>query len=406
MRKIDIQNFQRATRDTPRAVNRRIILNLLREHGPLSRADLARSMEVPRGMITALVNELLEAGLVLEGATTAAPRGRRPTLLHLRSHDRLALGVDIRAGLTVMQLTDFSGRELTRRSFPTPDTPEDLDAALLREVEHLVIPEHRREELEGVGIVVPGMVDPGERVILHAPTLGWRDAALGFCLADRLGVPVRLERDALACAMAQIWLGDSPPDSTRDFVYLVVSEGVGAGLVVNGQPVRGRHFTAGEFGHVALDPDGPLCACGSRGCFEAFASDHATVARFLGVEFNGRETIRAVRESGMSVSGVVRRARAGEPAAREALEATARYLGAGLGAIVNALDPGRIVVGGEIVSGWDFIEPLVRETLGARSLTSAAAQAPLATDPDYAETRLQGAAALVVAPAFAAPRIA
>ena len=91
MRKIDIQNFQRATRDTPRAVNRRIILNLLREHGPLSRADLARSMEVPRGMITALVNELLEEGLVLEGATTAAPRGRRPTLLHLRSHDRLAL---------------------------------------------------------------------------------------------------------------------------------------------------------------------------------------------------------------------------------------------------------------------------------------------------------------------------
>jgi hypothetical protein len=259
VRKIDIQNFQRATRDTPRAVNRRIILNLLREHGPLSRADLARSMEVPRGMITALVNELLEAGLVLEGATTAAPRGRRPTLLHLRSHDRLALGVDIRAGLTVMQLTDFSGRELTRRSFPTPDTPEDLDAALLREVEHLVIPEHRREELEGVGIVVPGMVDPGERVILHAPTLGWRDAALGFCLADRLGVPVRLERDALACAMAQIWLGDSPPDSTRDFVYLVVSEGVGAGLVVNGQPVRGRHFTAGEFGHVAWTPTAP-CA--------------------------------------------------------------------------------------------------------------------------------------------------
>jgi predicted NBD/HSP70 family sugar kinase len=363
-------------------------------------------MEVPRGMITALVNELLEEGLVLEGATTAAPRGRRPRLLHLRSHDRLALGVDIRAGLTVMQLTDFSGRELTRRSFLTPDSPEQLDAALLREAERLVIPEHRAEELEGVGIVVPGMVDPGEGVILHAPTLGWRDVGLGRCLAEAFGVPVLLERDAVACAMAQIWLGEHPPDSIRDFVYLVVSEGVGAGLVVNGQPVRGRHFTAGEFGHVALDPNGPLCACGNRGCFEAFASDHATVARFLGVEFAGRETIRAVRESGVSVSGVVRRARAGEPAAREALEATACHLGAGLAAIVNALDPGRIVVGGEVVAGWDFIEPLVREAMVARTLTSAAAHAPLATDPNYSETRLQGAAALVVAPAFAAPRIA
>lgn len=406
MRKIDIQNFRRATRDTPRAVNRRIILNLLREHGPLSRADLARSMEVPRGMITALVNELLADGLVLEGATTAAPRGRRPTLLHLRSHDRLALGVDIRAGLTVLQLTDFSGRELVRRSFTTPDSPEELDAALLEEAQRLFIPQHRVEELEGVGIVVPGMVDPGEGTILRAPTLGWRDTALGRCLAEALGVPVRLERDAVACAMAQIWLGDSLPDSTRDFVYVVVSEGVGAGVVVNGQPVRGRHFTAGEFGHLALDPAGPLCACGGHGCLEAFASDHATVARFLGVEFAGRDTIRAVRESGMSMFEVVRRAHAGEPAARTALEATARYLGAGLAAIVNALDPGRIVVGGEIVSGWDFIEPLVRESMGARTLTSAAAQAPLAMDRDYAETRLQGAAALVVAPAFAAPRIA
>ena len=406
MRKIDIQNFQRATRDTPRAVNRRIILNLLREHGPLSRADLARSMDVPRGMITALVNELLAEGLVLEGATTAAPRGRRPTLLHLRSHDRLALGVDIRAGLTVMQLTDFSGRELVRRSFVTPDSPDELDHTLAEEAERLVFPEHRVEELEGVGIVVPGMVDPGEGVILHAPTLGWRDVGLGHRLAEALSVPVRLERDAVACAMAQIWLGENPPEATRDFVYLIVSEGVGAGLVVNGQPVRGRHFTAGEFGHVALDPDGPLCSCGSRGCLEAYASDHATVARFLGEDFAGRDTIRAVRESGVSVLGVVRRAKAGEAAAVEALEATARYLGAGLAAVVNALDPGRIVVGGAIVSGWALIEPLVREAMRARTLTTAAAAAVVCTDPDYAETRLQGAAALVVAPAFAAPRIA
>jgi predicted NBD/HSP70 family sugar kinase len=205
--------------------------------------------------------------------------------------------------------------------------------------------------------------------------------------------------------MAQIWLGENPPENTRDFVYVVVSEGVGTGLVVNGQPVRGRHFTAGEFGHVALDPLGPTCSCGGRGCLEAFASDHATVARFLGIEFSGRDTIRAVRESGVSVSGVVRRAQAGERTALEALEDTGRHLGVGLSAVVKALDPARIVVGGAIVAGWDLIEPLVQEAMQARALT-AAAQTPVAIDPDYAETRLGGAAALVVAPAFAAPRIA
>ena len=120
MRKIDIEDFKRATRDTPREVNRRIILTLLREHGPISRADLARSMDVPRSMITSLVNELLEEELVVEGGVAATSRGRRPTLLHLRSHDRLAIGVDVRTALTVLQLSDFSGKELARESFETP----------------------------------------------------------------------------------------------------------------------------------------------------------------------------------------------------------------------------------------------------------------------------------------------
>jgi N-acetylglucosamine repressor len=408
VRKIDIQDFRRATRDTPRAVNRRIILNLLREHGPLSRADLARSMDVPRGMITALVNELLHERLVLEGATTSAPRGRRPTLLHLRSHDRLALGVDVRASRTVVHLTDFAGHELARDDFSTPEDPRALSGRVVEAAGRLLEPGRRRQNVEGVGVVIPGMVDPGAGVILNAPTLGWRDVSIRRALIRDLGVkvPIHVERDAVACALGQIWLCDSPPDTTRDFVYMVVSEGVGTGLVVNGQPVRGRHFTAGEFGHVPLDPAGPPCSCGARGCLEAYTSDAATVARFLGIEFAGRESTQRMRESGPSVSEVVSRAREGDREARRAMEATGRYMGTGLAVIINALDPARIVVGGALVAGWEMIEPLVRENVQARTLTAAAARTPIDVDPDYAETRLQGAAALVVAPAFAAPRIA
>ena len=406
MRKIDIQNFQRATRDTPREVNRRIILNLLREHGPISRADLARSMDVPRGMITSLVNELLEEELVYEGATTTAPRGRRPTLLHLRSHDRLAVGVDIRASRTVVHLSDFGGEELARETFRTPDDPCDFAELLAGQIQGLLSSGRRAENLEGVGIVVPGMVDPDTGHILNAPTLGWRNVELRLPLARLVGVPVQLERDAVACALAQVWLGDGGTAAIRDYVYVVVSEGVGTGLVINGQAVRGKHFTAGEFGHVRINQDGPLCSCGGLGCLEAYTSDPATVARYLGMAFEGRRTHAAVRESEVGVANVVQRARAGDEGARAALEATGSYLGIGLAGIINALDPARIVVGGEITSGWDLVEESVRANVACQTLTDAAAHTPIEIDPDYMETRVRGAAALVVASAFAAPRIA
>ncbi len=406
MRKIDIQDFQRATRDTPRAVNRRIILNLLREHGPLSRADLARWMDVPRGMITSLVNELLEEELVFEGATAAAPRGRRPTLLHLRSHDRLALGVDIRSSRTVIQVSDFSGDELARETFTTPEDPSVFACTVGEAVEDLLAKGRRAENLEGVGIVVPGMVDTRTGKVLNAPTLGWRDVRVAQGIVGTRGVPVHVERDAVACALAWIWHSHRPAESTGDFVYVVVSEGVGTGLVINGQAVRGRHFTAGEFGHLPLDLEGPLCSCGSRGCLEAFTSDIATVARYLGLDREGREAAAAVRDSGIDVAAVIQRAREGEPEARSAVEGTARHLGAGLALIINALDPARIVVGGEIVGAWDLIEPILRPVVEARTLTEAAGRTPVTVDGDYAETRLRGAATLVVAPAFAAPRIA
>ncbi|HSG46558.1 MAG TPA: ROK family protein [Longimicrobiales bacterium] len=406
VRKIDVQNFHRATRDTAREVNRRIILSLLRDQGPVSRAELARLMGAPRGMITSMVNELLEEGLVAEGATASTPRGRRPTLLHLRSHDRLAIGVDIRASRTAVQLCDFGGEPLECREFPTPDSPEEFVRALGRRVAELRRPAGEVGTLEGVGVVVPGMVDGRSGRVLNAPTLGWRDVDLQCALEDGTGLPVHIERDAVACAMARMWLGAHRQEGTGDFVYLIVSEGVGVGLVVNGQVVRGRSFTAGEFGHVPLDLDGPPCSCGGRGCLEAFVSDPATVARYLDPASTGRKAGSGRGEGIPRIGEIIALARAGDPAARHAVETTGRYLGVGLAAIVNALNPGLIVVGGEIVGAWDLLAPVIQAEVAARTLTAAAAATPIGIDPDHADTRLRGAAALVVAPAFAAPQIA
>lgn len=406
MRKIDVRNFSRATRDTPRDINRRIILNLLREHGPVSRAALARLMDVPRGMITSLVNELLESGLIFEGATTSAPRGRRPTLLHLRSHDRLVVGVNIRASRTSVQLSDFGGEELARESFDTPCDPEGFVRTLAERVALLLAPGNRADDCEGIGIVVPGMVDRTDGRILNAPTLGWEDVVLREPIEDATGLPVHLERDAVACAMAEMWNPDTPADRTQNFVYVIVSEGVGTGLVVNSQPVWGQNYTAGEFGHIPLDLDGPRCSCGNTGCLEAHTSDVATIARYLGIDFDGRATTRAVKESGLTVADVIARARSGDEGACHAVRETGRWLGVGIAGIIKALDPGRIVIGGEIGTAWDLIGEVVQDSIDAHALVHGPSETRVETDPAWAETFLRGASTLIVAPAFAAPRIA
>jgi predicted NBD/HSP70 family sugar kinase len=406
VRKIDPRNFQRATRTTTKDINRQIVLNLVREYQPISRADLARRMEVARGIVTPLVNELIEQGLLVEGATGASARGRKPTLLHVRAHDRLAVAVDVRLSETQMMLTDFSGRSIATELLATPARPEELVEALAARIRRLLEAHSAAGACEGVGVVMPGMVDRASGRLVNAPTLGWRDVDLRGALEAAVGIPVHVERDAVACALAQMWMGQGAASRGPDsFAYVTFSDGVGAGLVMGGHVVRGHRDAAGEFGHIPLSLDGPACLCGSRGCWEAYTSNQAVVARYLGRELATRESYAEVRATRLTVADVIARARTGDQPAREALEATGRYIGLGLAAIVNALNPARIIVGGEIASAWELIRPPLMAALAERTLTQGTAATPVIPEPHDPQTRLRGAAALVVAPVFAAPTI-
>ncbi len=404
MRKIDPDNFTRATRDTPREVNRRILLNLVRERQPISRADLARAMGVARGTITGLVNELLADGLVGEGGTADTPRGRKPTLLHIRGHDRLAFGIDVHRSHTHILVSDFAGRAIVRERFRTPHSPERLIDEIARRVHDLAHAHAATGACRGLGIVVPGVVEGETGRLLNAPTLGWTDVDFLTPLRAAFDFPVHIERDAVACALARIWLGENAGEDARSFVYVTVSEGVGTGLVVDGRVVRGSRHAAGEFGHVPLSFDGPLCSCGARGCWEAYASDGATIARYL--ERLAPETGSPPPPDDLSVGDIVRLADLDDPNAVAALRDTARYLGLGIAAVINALNPGLIIVGGDISGAWALVEPVMRDVIRERTLTTAAAETPLRPEKADTEERLRGATALVLAPLFAAPELA
>ncbi|MGQ0646488.1 MAG: ROK family protein [Gemmatimonadaceae bacterium] len=406
MRKINTRRFVRATRSTPREINRQIVLNLVRDHQPISRADLARRMDVGRGMVTSIVDELMEEGSIYQGATVDAPRGRKPRMLYVRTRDRLVVAVDVRFSRTYVMLSDFSGTAISLEAFDTLTDPPALVAELASRIKRLLATHGGAGRCEGVGVVVPGMVDQRLGRILNAPQLGWRDVDIRQALTDALGLPVHIENAPIACALAHMWLGQQGGDASGDFVFVTVSEGVGAGVVVNGEVVRGRGSTAGEFGHVPISLNGPRCLCGSTGCLEAYTSNLATLSRYLEQDISPSQTRQLLHDTGLTIADLISRARSGDTRAHRALDETARYLGLGLAVIVNTLNPSVIFVGGEITAAWDQFGPIIAAEIGKRALTDAAAATPIIPEPATDHPRLRGATALVSAPIFAAPQLA
>jgi len=404
VRKIDTRDFRRATRSTSRQINRQILLNLVREHQPISRADLARRMTLGRGVVTTLVNELLEEGVLYEGALVELPRGRRPKMLHVETRDRLVVAIDLRFSRTDVLLADLGGRQIALERFATRFGPEELLDELAVRVRRLLRTHAARGRCQGIGMVIPGMVDRASGRVLNAPQLGWRDVQVRAGLAARTGLAVHVENAPAACALAHIWLSERA-NGIRDFVYLSVSDGVGTGVVVNGEVVRGHAHTAGEFGHIPIRAEGPICLCGSQGCLEAYTSNLATVARYLGHELSPAIARELLQQSGVTVDDVVRRAGEGDERARAAVADTGRYLGIGVSMIVQALNPAQIVVGGEITGAWDLVEPAIRAEVARRALTPRAAETPVIPEPAGRMPRLRGAIALVAAPVYAAPQV-
>jgi len=408
MRRINPADFRMAKRGTTREINRQIVLTLIRTHQPLSRADLSRLMDTNRANITALVKDLLEEGIVRDGAVgNESKRGRRPTYLYLNSHRRCAVAVDIRATRTYLMMTDMIGKQLGNIvSFPTEFEPEKFIKTLAMNIRQILADNRGIGACDGIGVVVPGMTDSKTGRVINAPALGWRDLdLLALFRTEFENIPIYIENSGKACALSQIWATRSDNHIHDDQVFVSVSDGVGVGVVINGELMRGKHNTAGEFGHLPLNVDGLPCLCGANGCWEAYVSNLATISRYFGKNLSEKNRVLA-DTANFTIDDLIKRARSGESKALAALHSTARYLGLGLSSIINAIDPSQIYLGGEITEAWDLIEPQVREAIKERTLTKELGETAIRIVPAIEYPRLRGAVALVTAPAFAAPKIA
>jgi predicted NBD/HSP70 family sugar kinase len=406
MRRSHPQPFQVARRGLSREINRRLVLDLVRTRQPLSRADLARLMGTTRGAVSLIVNALVRDGLVFEGATGEAARGRKPKFLYIDSRKRCIVAVDVRPTRTSLMVTDLLGDPLVgMSSFATQPDASAFLRALADRVKQTLAAHPEMGRCEGIGVVVPGMVDRTGEKLVFAPRLHWHDLPLRSRLAELTGLPVHIENSGRACALAQLWTTQHAPGGDGDLAYVSVSDGLGIGVVVRGEVLRGRHNVAGEFGHTPLNIDGPPCACGATGCLEAYVSNIATLSRYFGREISPRKPLPAELAT-FTVEDLVTRARSGDGKAIAALQSTARYLGIGLAGLVNAYDPPRIHLAGEIMAAWDLIEPTIRQAIRERALAPAVADVEIVPVPSPGFPRLRGAAALVAAPLFAGPAAA
>ncbi len=373
---------QGASSEVVRDINRRLVLHLIRKRHPISRADLARVSGLQRSTISLIVEQLIEERWVLEGPTGRVPRGRRPTFLRLND-ERVIIGVDVRPIRTTVALADANGRFISQEVMETPPDPEAGIAVLIQSIQRMVSASGGKK-IEGVGISLPGRFDHAQDRLVFAPNLHWQDLDIRNPIAKATGLEVELENAANACVLAAVWFDRS--EGVRNMVVVTVSEGIGTGVLANGQLVRGLRGMAGEFGHLPLDPNGPPCGCGGRGCWEVFASNRAA--------------LRYYQEAGApecctDFLDLLQRADHGDGRAAESLKIMARYLGRGMRLIVAGLAPERIMIIGDLTRSWRLFGPILEAEVQAQVLPGGCAPQVVPVHED-GMARLRGTIALIL----------
>jgi len=389
----DASRMQVASSVVVRDINSRVVLNLIRTKQPISRADLARVSGLQRSTISLIVEDLIARHWVLEGPTGRLPRGRRPTFLRLND-ERVIIGVDLRPTQITVALSDVNGKFASQETMETPANPKAALEGIISRIQRLLRSCNEKKMVEGIGISVPGRVDRGAERLVFAPNLNWPEFDLRTPVEKATGLDVEIENAANACVLAAVWFNHM---DSRNMVVVTVSEGIGTGVLVNGQIARGFSGMAGEFGHVPLDPKGPLCTCGSRGCWEVYGSNRAALRYYF------ESGAQAGAAGGLNFLDLLRLADQGDTRAAQALETMAHYLGRGMRMIVAGLDPEQIVLVGDLTRAWSRFDPVIQAEVQAQVLPGGTAPRLVPMHED-GMARLRGTVALVLQKHFGANR--
>lgn len=382
-------------RDLIRAINRSLILNVIKGIGPVGRADVARKTGLSPATVTGITAELISEGIILEQTIGDSSGGRPPILLALNPHGGCVIGIKLMENKVIGALTDLEATVLENIEIPlTGKDPETAVNVICKMVADLV--EGKKlptGKLLGVGIGLAGVVQHREGIVRYSPFFGWKDLSLGDQISACLHVPVFIDNDVNTLTVAENLFGVG--QGAKDFLTVTIGRGIGLGIMLNNRVYRGAIGGAGEWGHIVIDPAGPECSCGKRGCFEAYVSEPALIA-------NGQEIFGDRIEV---LDDLIRLANEGELSAKQIFSSAGERIGIQIANLINILSPGLIIVGGEGARIGDLLFKPMRESIEQYVMTPLADTFQVRVEPWGDDAWARGAACLVLDQIFNPPMI-
>jgi predicted NBD/HSP70 family sugar kinase len=381
-----------ARHHTIRDINKQIVLNYVRVRSPISRAEIARETSLQRSTISAIVERLQADGLIEEIGKGDSSGGRKPTLLRLRTGTPAVIGVDVTPRETTIALADLNGSIMQRSVFPTSSDIEFMNGQILSKVKQFAVT-YKEYNLE-VGISIPGIADQSTGRIIYIPYFQWSDWDIGKKIAEATGLSVVIDNDANAVALAELWFGSDEIRKTRNFIVVLIAEGIGTGIIIDGQIYRGEGGAAGEFGHMFVGKNAPVtCSCRRTDCWEAHASEKAILQRYADGNGSGG--------SAVNMDSFIGLAQNGEKRAVSAIRDSAGYLGIGISNLLIGFSPQTIVVSGSLIRAWDLISGQINE-LAQRSIRHELSGAKIVPSALRDNPTVLGSISLILARKFAA----
>ncbi len=337
----------------------------------ISRADLADKMGLTRAAVTVIINDLISNGIILNTESRSTASGRPPVVLEINPNQGMVAAVDMGATHLSVALGDFSARilEETEVPFHVDVGPEagiqkadDILKELLQKRGLSTI------SLSGIGVGVPGPVISDKGMVMAPPIMpGWDRFPIRATLEQKWSTAVTLNNDAELGALGEWAYGAGRGE--KNLAFIKVGSGIGAGLIINQQIYGGTTGSAGEIGHLTVEENGPLCACGNHGCLEAFAGGHAIAAQGRKLVASGKRTLLSEKSlDAITARDVVEAARRGDLAAQEIIKRSGKYIGIAIAGLINLINPSTVIIGGGVAQVGDLMTGPIRQAARERSL--------------------------------------
>jgi N-acetylglucosamine repressor len=402
-------NVKTGDNELIKQINYGIILDTIRESGPISRIDISRKTGLSRSTCSIICESMLSQNLLIETGKSMSSGGRKPVLLELNANAGIVISLKLMEGVIVGALVNLGGKVLSKKHIIVPRNLEPdqyieslkqyIDATLKAvtgpdtagpdtagpDTADRKTTGRLPQKVFGIGIGMSGRIDNTEGILLESSILEWKHISIGKILEEHFHIPVFLENDVNTFAMGEKYFGAGKPYT--NYLCVTIGEGIGLGIVLDGKLYRGHHHGAGEFGHIKIstDPEAPVCSCGRKGCLEAFASDKA-ITRYV-EKSDGRV---------LSIEEVTEAAENGDEECRKAFHKAGFWLGNGISTLINLFDPEAIIIGGERAGAAELFVDAMKQVIAENTVYELAQDIEIHTLQPDIDHWVRGVATLAI----------